>query len=59
MSLILLLFFIYEGKKSTLKIPVASLSTPVVLFFSVQRVNNFVNMLRCIVLITTDRKSVV
>lgn len=31
MSLILLLFFIiYEGKKSTLEIPVASLNTPVV-----------------------------
>lgn len=33
MSLIWLLFFIfYEGKKSTLKIPVASLNTPVVFF---------------------------
>lgn len=55
MSLILLLFFIiYKGKKSTLEIPVASLNTPVVRsLFSVQCVGSFVNMLRCIVLITT------
>lgn len=55
MSLILLLFFIiYEGKKSTLQIPVASLNTPVICSLSsVQCVGNFVNMLRCIVLITT------
>lgn len=41
MSLILLLvFIIYEGKKSTLKIPVASLNTPIVFFslFSVSAI---------------------